>query len=168
MPNLTFLPASAESTYKVSLQRHPREIGAHLSWLARVDHKKTVSLEDGKLEDFECYIEVAIDEPHEGKTSHESWDYAHGFLRWIGGSRPCLVTLVLPADAFASLTDLAERGKLPSLIIYCIPGHGLENAGPYGNMKWDNSSDKPVPVKHIQFIYSFSSLGSVSRNARQT
>jgi hypothetical protein len=159
MTIITFVPASAESTYKLSLHSHPREKGARLSWLAKVDREKKVFLaEDGGLEDFECFIEVTVDEPYDGKTNNESWDYAHGFLRWVGGSQPCLVTLVLPAETFASLTDLAKRGSLPSLTISCIPGHGLENAGPYGDIKWDNTGDKLVPVKHIQLIYSFSVL----------
>jgi hypothetical protein len=62
----------------------------------------------------------------------------------------------VPAETFASLTQLAERGHLPPLVLGCIPGHGLDNDGPYGPMKWGITVNELVPVKHIQFNYLFS------------
>jgi hypothetical protein len=157
LSTLTFVPVSADSDYSVSLFRRPVKPNAQLGWVAQVDRRHTVSLaDDGNLKDFECFIEVTIGEPHDGKENDESWDYAHGFLRWVDGSKPCLITLLVPAETFASLTQLAERGTLPSLEIDCIPGHGLENDGPYGPMKWDTTGNGLVPVKHVRFTYSFS------------
>jgi hypothetical protein len=109
---------------------------------------------DCNVKDCECSIEVEVGEPDEGKGSDASWDYAHGFLRWVNGGKPCLISLVVPAETFNSLTQLAERGHLPVVEIDCIPGHGLENDGPYGPMKWD-TDERPVPVRHVRFNYSF-------------
>jgi hypothetical protein len=100
-------------------------------------------------------IEVKIAEPYDGNNYDVDWDYAYGFLRWEGITS-YHVAVVVPPDTFASLVQLAERGNLPSLAIFCIASHGLENDGPYGEMKWDTNRDRPVPVKDIEFTYSFS------------
>lgn len=152
---LGFVATSAKSDYSVSIFRHPVTPRARLVWDAQFDGRHPVSLaDDGNLKDCECCIDVEVGEPHEGKESDASWDHAHGFLRWVDGSTPCLITLVVPAVTFNSLTQLAERGNLPLVEIDCIPGHGLENDGPYGPMKWD-TNDRPVPVRHVRFSYSF-------------
>jgi hypothetical protein len=154
---LTFVSVSPESKYRISQDLRPLETRAGLSWITQLEPRCTVSLpDDGNLADFKCQIEVKIDEPFDGKEGDASWDYAHGLLQWVGGNEPVLIRLVVAAETFASLTQLAERGNLPSVAIRCIPGHGLENDGPYGPMRWDITNERPVPVKHIQFIYTFS------------
>jgi hypothetical protein len=159
--NIAFVPTSAESSYRVLFYDRPRKESRSLSWLAKVGPNVTIHLpREASLADFECAIDVTIDEPYDGKADDKSWDHSHGFLRWARGcGHEYMVTVFVSAETFASLTDLAARGNLPSLTIHCIAGCGLENEGPYGPMKWDTSREEPVPVKHVEFRYSFPKLG---------
>jgi hypothetical protein len=133
----------------------PRQETSELYWLAQVAHDEHVALEDGgSLDGVECGLSVSVGEPPDPKVYHKSWDYAHGFIDWFGGDKPCLISLRGSAETFAPLRELAERGSLPSVHITFKDDCGIEfGASPDGNAKiWHN--------KHALFCSTFLVIAS--------
>ena len=119
MTMITFVPATAESTFGVNIGGDPRQESSELYWLANAAHDEHVALEDGgSLDGVECGLSIRVGEPLDPKIYRKGWDHAHGTIDWFGGTeKPCLISLRMSAESFAPLRDLAERGSLPSVPI---------------------------------------------------
>jgi hypothetical protein len=100
---------------------------------------------------------VRVGEPLDPKWYRDNWDYAHGFIKWFGGEKPCLISLHVSDATFTLLRDLAERGSLPSVRLTFKDDRGIKfGASPDGEeLEWDNAKHKLVPVHEVEFSYAF-------------
>ena len=157
MTMITFVPASA-ATLNVQVGDSPRRETSELYWLARVEPEHRVQLDDGgALDGIECGLGVQVGEPLDGKAFRDTWDYAHGYIRWFGGDKPCLIVLHVSAATFAPLRELAERGILPAAHLTFKDDRGITwGASPDADeVLWQNSKFKLVPVHEAKFSYDF-------------